>query len=76
VLPVGVAPASEGALIQWSPDGSTILSLPATLVDAFSRSPNADGSVARPVRLDPTSGAAHQFDWSVGSAASWQRTGR
>jgi dipeptidyl aminopeptidase/acylaminoacyl peptidase len=74
--PVGVAPVSEGALIEWSPDGSTILSLPATLVDAFSRSPNAEGSVAKPTLIDPVSGTSRQLDWSVGSVASWQRRAR
>ena len=73
VQPVGVAPAAEGALIEWSPDGRMILSLPKTLIDAFVSYPNGTGSVARPTLIDVATGAARQLPWSVGSVASWQR---
>ena len=73
VQPVGVAPAAEGALIEWSPDGRSILSLPKTLIDAYASYPNGTGSVARPVIIDIADGALREFDWSVGSIASWQR---
>ncbi|MFL5685049.1 MAG: hypothetical protein ACJ77D_03240 [Chloroflexota bacterium] len=69
----GLAPAAEGALIEWSPDGRTILSLPKTLVGAFASYPDATGSVARPVFIDVANGSSRQIDWSVGSVASWQR---
>ncbi len=75
IRPVGVAPAAEGALIEWSPDGKSILSLPGTLVEAFTWSPNANGTVARPVVIDLDTGGSHLLDWSVGSIASWQRLG-
>jgi Tol biopolymer transport system component len=71
--PIGVAPAAEGALIEWSPDGRSILSLPKTLIDAYRSYPNGTGSVARPVILDIAAGSSRQPDWSVGSIASWQR---
>ncbi len=71
--PVGVAPASEGALIEWAPDGQAILSLPGTLVDAFTWAPSANGTVARPVLIDVHTGGSRTLDWSVGSIATWQR---
>jgi Tol biopolymer transport system component len=70
---VGIAPAKEGALIEWSPDGRAILSLPKTLIDAYISYPNGTGSVARPVIIDVANGSSRQLDWSVGSIASWQR---
>jgi dipeptidyl aminopeptidase/acylaminoacyl peptidase len=70
---IGVGPASEGALIEWSPDGKTILSLPGTLLEAFTWSPEASGTVARPTLIDLSDGGARQLDWSVGSISSWQR---
>ena len=70
---VGVAPAADGALIEWSPDGRTIVSLPKTLIDAYTTYPDATGSVARPVLIDAGDGSSRQLDWSVGSVASWQR---
>ena len=73
VRPLGVAPEAEGALIEWSPDGRSILSLPRTLVDGYASYPDATGSVARPVFVDIADGSSRQIDWSVGSVASWQR---
>ena len=29
--PIGISPAAEGAIIEWSPDGADILALPGTL---------------------------------------------
>lgn len=73
VRSLGVAPAAEGALIEWSPDGRSILSLPRTLIDAYASYPDATGSVAHPVMIDLLDGSSRQVDWSVGSVASWQR---
>jgi dipeptidyl aminopeptidase/acylaminoacyl peptidase len=70
---VGVAPAEGGALIEWAPDGRSILSLPGTLAEAFTWSPNADGTVARPVLIDLADGSSPQLNWSVASTSSWQR---
>ena len=71
--PVGVAPAAKGALIEWSPDGRSILSLPKTVIDGYKAYPNGTGSVAKPVIIDIENGSSTQLDWSVGSVASWQR---
>jgi Tol biopolymer transport system component len=73
VTPLGVAPPDDGALIEWAPDGRSILSTPATVADTFSWGNQLDGSVARPTLIDISTGAASQLDWSVGSASSWQR---
>lgn len=75
IRPVGMSPAAEGAIIEWAPDGESILSLPGTLVEAFTWSPNANGTVARPVVIDVATGGSRLLDWSVGSIASWQRLG-
>ena len=71
--PVGIAPAAEGAIIEWSPDGAAILSLPGTLSEAFKWSPSANGTVARPTLISLSDGGSRELDWSVGSIASWQR---
>jgi hypothetical protein len=73
LTPLGVAPPDAGALIEWAPDGRSILSLPATVVNTFSWGPTLDGSVARPTLFDLPDGSPRQLDWSVGSTASWQR---
>jgi dipeptidyl aminopeptidase/acylaminoacyl peptidase len=70
---LGVAPPAEGALLEWAPDGTSILSLPGTLAEAFTGSPEAPGSVARPTLFDLPDGSPRQLNWSVGSSASWQR---
>jgi Tol biopolymer transport system component len=72
--PIGIGPASEGALIEWAPDGQSILTLPGTLEEAYSWSPGAPGTVARPTFIDLSDATSRQLDWSVGSIASWQRT--
>jgi Tol biopolymer transport system component len=74
VRSVGVAPASEGALIEWAPDGRAILSLPRRLADGSISYPGTAGAVARPVVIDVADGSSRQIPWSVGSAASWQRS--
>jgi hypothetical protein len=70
---VGLAPADDGALFDFAPDGKTILSMPGTLAAAFTWSANAVGTVARPDLIDVQTGDTRPLDWSVGSAASWQR---
>ena len=71
--PIGVGPASEGALIEWAPDGQSILTLPGTLLEAYTWSPGAPGTIARPTFINLADGTSRQLDWSVGSIASWQR---
>jgi Tol biopolymer transport system component len=73
VTPLGLAPESGGALIEWAPDGKSIMSLPATLVEGYTWSISSNGTVAKPTMLDLGTGGATQIEWSVGSVASWQR---
>ena len=73
VTPLGVAPESGGALIEWAPDGRSIMSLPATVLEGFAWSIGANGTVAKPTMLDLETGGATQIEWSIGSVASWQR---
>jgi Tol biopolymer transport system component len=73
VRPLGVAPESGGAWIEWAPDGKSIMSLPTTVVEGFTWSISANGTVAKPTMLDLETGGATQIAWSVGSVASWQR---
>ena len=68
VIDAGPAPASEGAIFDWSPDGTTLLSLPADLLHSPS------GAVpVRPLGIDVSTGSAREVDWKVGGEASWQR---
>jgi Tol biopolymer transport system component len=82
ILPIGVAsltdpdvrdlgptPASEGSLFDWSPDGTTILSLPAR----FFRSVDPSAAPARPIVIDVDSNTWHDSAWEVASNVSWQR---
>jgi Tol biopolymer transport system component len=68
VRSLGSAPASEGALFDWSPDGKTLLSLPARLAG----SPIGAAS-AKPVSIDVETGAEHESPWEITSNVSWQR---
>jgi WD40-like Beta Propeller Repeat len=76
VMSVGVAPSTDGGLLEWSPDAKSILVLPMTVYEGFKWSPGAPGTIARPTLIDLSTGGARQLDWSVGSASSWQRTAR
>jgi len=75
VTPIGVAPISDGALIEWSPDGTMVLSLPGSLTEAFTWAPFGQ-TIARPILFDLSDGSSRQLDWSVGSISSWQRVAR
>jgi Tol biopolymer transport system component len=73
VRSLGIPPVDSGAIVEWAPDGSTLLSLPTTVVESFTWSPSANGSVARPTLVDVGTGRSTELDWSVASVASWQR---
>jgi Tol biopolymer transport system component len=81
ILPVGVAPAvggairdlgptpaSEGAILEFSPDGTKIVAVSGPFVGA-----PTDGSVERPMIIDAANGTSTRADWEVASATSWQR---
>jgi Tol biopolymer transport system component len=68
VVDTGPTPVSDGALFNWSPDGATLLSLPAQLLHSPS------GAVAvRPLAIDAATGSAREVEWEVGGEATWQR---
>jgi Tol biopolymer transport system component len=68
VVDAGPAPVSEGAVFGWSPDGSTIVSLPGPVYDGI---PNA--LTAAPTAIDIATGESRELDVDVQSATSWQR---
>ena len=68
VRSVGAAPASEGALFAWSPDGTSLLSIPARLMG----SPVA-AVPARPVAIDVATAEQREMPFEVTSNLSWQR---
>ena len=69
MVDLGQAPAPEGALFDFSPDGKTILSLPARLFHSTA----AAMSPATPLAIDIASGTATEASWKVTSDVSWQR---
>lgn len=71
VIDAGPTPGSDGALFNWSPDGTILLSLPAQLL----HSPSG-ASPVRPLAIDVATGNASEVDWGVGGEASWQRVAR
>jgi Tol biopolymer transport system component len=71
VTDAGPAPVSDGAVFSWSPDGTTLLSLPAELL----HSPSG-AAPARPLAIDVATGDARTVDWGVGGEASWQRVAK
>ena len=68
VIDTGPTPDSDGAFFSWSPDGKTLLSLPAQLL----HSPSGVAAV-RPLAIDIETGNAREVDWEVGGEATWQR---
>jgi Tol biopolymer transport system component len=69
VRDVGAPPVCDGALFDWSPDGTTILSLPPRLFG--STDPTA--APARPVAIDLVTGTSVELPWEVTSDITWQR---
>ncbi|MEA2605317.1 MAG: TolB protein [Chloroflexota bacterium] len=61
-------PVSEGEVFEWSPDGASLLGLPAP--HATYGSANTDA----PVVIDALTGEATPLTFRVESAVSWQRT--
>jgi Tol biopolymer transport system component len=69
VRDLGPTPASEGALFDFSPDGTTVLSLPARLAGTA----DPEAAPAAPLVIDVATGNATTADWQVNSGVSWQR---
>ena len=69
VVSAGPTPVSDGAWFDWSPDGTSIVSLAATILGW----PNPAVTSARPIVIDAATGDSHDRGWTVNSATSWQR---
>jgi Tol biopolymer transport system component len=69
---VGPTPVGDGAAFEWSPDGRTIISAPATVAQW---PPNASMKDAHPVLIDVATGAWHEAPWTMSSWPTWQRLG-
>jgi Tol biopolymer transport system component len=68
VIGVGSAPGDDGAVFDWSPDGTVIVSLPATLF----RSP-LGAAPAKPIAIDVATRLERELSFDVTSSVSWQR---
>ena len=71
VVDRGPTPGADGALFNWSPDGTILLSLPARLI----HSP-AGAAPVRPLAIEVATGNSHEVDWTVPGEASWQRVAK
>ena len=70
---IGPTPVGDGAAFQWSPDGKSIVSTPATVVQW---PPSKTMPEAHPVIIDVATGAWHEAPWTMSSWPTWQRVGR
>ena len=68
VTPVGPTPVSDGAWLDFSPDGSSIISIPGTIL-----SESYPTNHVQPTTIDIATGAVRTFDWQIGSTLTWQR---
>ena len=69
---LGPTPVSDGAAFEWSPDGTSIISAPATVLQW---PPSTSMPEAPPVIIDVATGASHEAAWTLSSWPSWQRVG-
>jgi hypothetical protein len=65
---VGATPVSDGAWFDYSPDGTALISIPATILGAPYPTTNV-----QPTTIDTRTGEARTLDWPVGSVLTWQR---
>jgi Tol biopolymer transport system component len=70
---VGPKPVGDGAAFEWSPDGKTIVSAPATVVQW---PPSTSLPDAHPKIIDVATGASHDAPWTMSSWPTWQRVGK
>jgi Tol biopolymer transport system component len=65
---VGSVPVPEGAILEYSPDGTKLVAVPGPLVLA-----ETDGTPQPPMIIDIATGTGTLAAWEVGSGTSWQR---
>jgi Tol biopolymer transport system component len=68
VTSLGPTPVPEGALFDWSPDGTAIVSVHGPLSGFPSLT-----TTARPLEIDANRGTSHELPWQVNSVTSYQR---
>jgi dipeptidyl aminopeptidase/acylaminoacyl peptidase len=68
VLDAGPVPGSDGAIFDYSPDGSTIMSVAATVYQENT------ANTSEPIAIDAATGEYRTLTWPAGSMPSWQRT--
>jgi hypothetical protein len=68
VRPVGPMPVPDGAWFDFSPDGRSIISIPATPLDEANSQDPVDAT-----SIDLATGQTRDLDWNVGSVMAWQR---
>jgi Tol biopolymer transport system component len=68
VRSIGVAPVSDGAWFDFSPDGQALVSIPGTILNA----PYPANNV-QPTTIEISTGKTRTLDWQVGSVLTWQR---
>jgi Tol biopolymer transport system component len=80
VRSVGVDPGPYGAMVEWAPDGTQILSLGRwyggsyTPVARFRWTlSNVMTTITRPRLIDLSDGSSRALDWGMTSRPSWQR---
>lgn len=68
VTPLGPTPVSDGAWFDFSPDGTSLISMPGTIL-----SQSYPTTLVQPTTIDTTTGLARTLDWHIGSMLTWQR---
>ena len=68
VRSIGPTPVDNGAWFDFSPDGTSILSMPATPLDPANPQDPVDAT-----SIDLATGQTRTLDWNIGSVMTWQR---
>jgi Tol biopolymer transport system component len=68
VRSIGPTPVSDGAWFDFSPDGTSIISMPGTPLNFTFPANLVDATI-----IDVATGQVRTLDWNVGSVMTWQR---
>ena len=68
VRSIGTTPVGDGAWFDYSPDGTALIAVAATILNAPYPATNV-----QPTTIDITTGDTRTLDWQVGSVLTWQR---
>lgn len=71
VTSLGPTPVTDGAWFDYSPDGTSIMSIPGTIL-----SESYPTTFVQPTSIDTITGQARTLDWQIGSMFTWQRLAR